>query len=602
MSLTECYYMRPFELLPMPAPRDFDPGAEDKLFFYRNFIKPMIPDAIHMTNQGLHIDDNAVEELRITIDKVLKSVQERLEANQLIKQYQNSRLPEEQRKHAEKATQALRTVDYYLKPYKPGDMVHRTWLVNEHLLRIHKIEDARDKWTVKDLKQYNIFLKDPFFQALIDKRHIENSRFVKAAMLKLAHYKLDLWNIPRQEKAAQPVDLEDFNPGSSKQCKEFFELMNVEPVAFSKDTGEASWSRDALEEVRTYTENPDLVLVLDAMIDYSYSAIIKNNFLKAFDSFTIDGVLHGNIKLFGAKSFRPTSNSPNLLNAPSSRSIYAKPLKKCFVAPPGMVIFTADLSALEDRVIANLSGDTNKKNIFLEGLDGHSLNACGYFSELIEEIMGPNNDNVKYVKEFYHKVEEEKNAELGKIRFNSKAPTFKLSYGGFPDADKGGVITKEIFDNYHNVLYPGITEYREEYVLPITRKQGYIHLGLGCRMYSSKPAQAIRTLNNATVQFWSIITLIAINEFNYRVRENNLENEIQVISTIYDSIYTQIVKDPEILAWANETLIEVMTVQYLEDEPIHNEAVGEVGLNWADLHRIANHATPDEIAEVLKQL
>lgn len=594
--------MRPYKLLPMPAPRDFDPSEEDPLFFYRNFAKPMIPDMIRMMNVGLHIDPDAVEELRATIDTVLLSVQERLEANDLIKEYQNSRLPAAQAAHAAEATKAIRTLDYYLKPYKPGDMVHRTWVVNHYLERKHRGKDTKDKWTVKDLKEYNIFLNDPFFKSIIEKREMKDVEFVVTAMLKLAQHKLDLWNRPRYEKAETPVDLEDFNPGSSKQCKEFFELMNIEPIAFSKDTGEASWGRDAVEQVLKESTDEKLIDVLEAMVDYSYSAIIKNNFLKAFDSFTIDGVLHGNIKLFGAKSFRPTSNNPNLLNAPSSKSIYALPLKKCIVAPPSKVIYAIDLAALEDRVMANLSGDVNKGNVFLEGLDGHSLNACGYFPEEIAKIMGPNEDNVEYVKMFYHMVEELGNKDLKLIRTNSKAPTFKLAYGGYPDAHKGGVITQEIFDNYHHVLYPGITDYRENYVLPATRQQGYIHLGLGCRMYSSNPDEAIRTLNNATVQFWSILTLIAINEFNYRVDKEGLDMEIEISSTIYDSMYLHVTADAELLKWVNDTLVPIMCVQYLEEERIHNEASGEIGLNWADLHKIQNGATTEEIHEVLKSL
>ncbi len=594
--------MRPFERLPMPAPRDYDPSEEEPLFFYHNFVKHFIPDMIQLMDTGLHIDPDAVEDLRKTIDTVLKSVSDRLEANELVKEYQNSRLPEAQAAHAEKATAALRTVDYYYREYKPGDMVHRTWVTNEHLKRVGRPGDVKEKWTVKELKQYNLFLDDPFIKALVSKRVLRKNFQVMEAMVSLADYKLDLWNRPRLENAQTPVELEVFNPGSNKQCKEFFELHKIEPLAFSKDTGEASWGREQLELVRYAISDPVMTEVLDALIDFSYSAIIKNNFLKAFDSFTIDGVMHGNIKLFGAKSFRPTSNNPNLLNAPSTKSIYAKPLKRCMISPDGKVIFTADLGALEDRVIANLSGDTNKQNIFLADLDGHSLNACGYFPEEVAAVMGPNTDNVAYVKEFYHRVDVLKEAILAAIRFNSKAPTFKLAYGGYPDADKGGVITQVIFDNYHNVLYPGITKYREQYVLPTVRRNGYIHLGLGCRMYSSNPNQAIRTLNNATVQFWSILTLIAINEFNHRVREAGLENDVQVISTIYDSIYTQVTADPEILAWVNVNLIEVMTVQYLEDETIHNTASGELGLNWADLHRVENNATPSAIAEILEKL
>lgn len=596
--------MRPFEHLPMPAPRDYDPSEKEPLFFYENFAKHFIPDMIQMMDVGLHIDPNGVEDLRKTIDEVLESVSARLEANDLIKEYQNSRLPEAQAKHAEKATEALRTVDYYTRDYKPGDMVHRTWVVNTYLVHIGKNGDRRDKWAVKDLKKYNVFLKDPFLKAIIDKRSLKDNAAVLCGMVNLANYKLGLWNRPRLEKARKPVELHDFNPGSSKQCKEFFELCKVDAIAWSKDTGEASWGREQLEVVQQSTTDPVMLEALEALIDFSFSAIIKNNFLKAFDSYTIDGVLHGNIKIFGAKSFRPTSNNPNLLNAPSSRSRYAKPLKKCIVAPDGKVIYAIDLGALEDRVMANLSGDVNKQNVFLEGLDGHSLNACGYYADKIEKMttMGKNTNNVEYVREFYRRVEEDKNEVLSKIRFDSKAPTFKLAYGGYPDADKGGVITQEIFDNYHNVLYPGITEYREKYVLPTTQQNGYIHLGLGCRMYSSDAGKAIRTLNNATIQFWSIITMIAINEFNYRVRGVCLENDVEVCSTIYDSIYLHVTKDPEILAWVNSELVEIMTVQYLEEEVIHNTASGDIGLNWADLHRVPNGATPDEVAAILEKL
>jgi len=61
-----------------------------------------------------------------------------------------------------------------------------------------------------------------------------------------------------------------------------------------------------------------------------------------------------------------------MLNMPSTGSIFAKPIKRCFTAPEGFVIATADYAALEDRVIASLSRDPNKCAILTDGVDGHS--------------------------------------------------------------------------------------------------------------------------------------------------------------------------------------------------------------------------------------
>lgn len=590
--------MRPYQRLPVPFPCDYDPGPS---YFYDNFASHFIPDMIKMVDTGLKVDPEAVESLRTLIDEVQETVYERLGKNQYVISYQEKwRRPKAQKEHEEDAVKSVRTLDHYLKPFKQTDMTHRTWLVNTHLQAIGRENDVRDKWTVKDVKEYNTFLSDALLANIIDKRIHENNSTAVKAMKALAEYKLELWNRPRYEKKKQKVKLGAFNPNSSKQVSEIMQMLKIPAKAYSKDTGEPSWGREQLEQLHKETQDETLIQMLDAMIDNSFSAIIKTNFIKAFDTFTIDGVLHGKISLFGAKSFRNTSNSPNLLNAPSTGSIYAKPLKKCFTAPENMLVIQCDFSSLEDVVLANLSGDEGKIAILTDPtLDSHCYNAMGYFPDEVSKIIGGEGTFKEKVRRFKIGVDEG-NLELKELRQKSKPHTFGLAYGKFPDEHKGGAITQKIFDNYHDVLYPGVTRFREGYVLKTARSQGYIHLGLGCRIYTDNADNDIRTLNNSCSQFWSVLTLIAVNELNCRIEESGLEDKIKICATIYDSIYAYIVKDPDVIKWYNDNVYEIGKKDFLERQPVSNTLTCGIGRNWAEEISIPVNASSLEIREILE--
>jgi len=121
--------MRPIEHLPIKMPWEHDPGPE---FFYRNIVHPIIPDMLDLMTVGLTIDQEAVEELRVTITDVLSNVDSTLAKNPLILRHQKEVLPRAQQEHADKATAATRTPEYYLSEFKPSDMVHRTWVMNTY--------------------------------------------------------------------------------------------------------------------------------------------------------------------------------------------------------------------------------------------------------------------------------------------------------------------------------------------------------------------------------------------------------------------------------------------------------------------------------------
>ena len=129
-----------------------------------------------------------------------------------------------------------------------------------------------------------------------------------------------------------------------------------------------------------------------------------------------------------------------------------------------------------------------------------------------------------------------------------------------PDSHKGGVISPEIYENYHTTLYPNIMKTVNEYILPTVKKDKEIHCGLGFKLRSDKPDSDVRTLNNALNQFWSVLTAIGINELHHRIDETFVSSDtVQVTSTIYDSIYGICLADPEVIEWLNNNIVEILT-------------------------------------------
>ena len=66
----------------------------------------------------------------------------------------------------------------------------------------------------------------------------------------------------------------------------------------------------------------------------------------------------------------------NLQNLPSTGSIYAKPVKAIFRAPPGYVYVGSDFASLEDRISALTTKDENKLKVYT-GLKGYKLTLNG---------------------------------------------------------------------------------------------------------------------------------------------------------------------------------------------------------------------------------
>ena len=602
---------------PTYSPHDQLPAVEPQHadypigYFYQNTAKYLLQDTVRIMDNGLQIDLGKVIELEAVLAEQLTEVADELESNKYIKAYLESRYSTQIKEYIKDRKSKMRKHDDYVKPFNYKDMNHRSYFMEEYAKTQgwsspeDKLPTGVGKWPTNLVKKYA--KTNRVLQTLVEGKLPVSTPTVLVAMSRLANDKAKMYNEKYVAQTKSPsVVYPVFNPGSSLQKQELFDMLGVISEVMSKDTGLPSWNRDQVERVNTETTDDDVKHFTQCFIDHSFAAIIKNNFIEAFYNYTVDGRLYGQYKLLGAKSGRYTSSNPNMLNMPSTKSRFAKPVKKCFTAPEGSIILTADYSALEDRVIASLSRDTNKCDIFLKNLDGHSLNALGYFPARIKAIMPITGDIPTDAVNFKKLVDAGLIVAID-IRQDSKGPTFGLAYGAYPPKIAATLkisleAAEEIFNNYHQVLYPGITDYRESYVLPTAKEKGEIHLGLGFNIKTDDPKKDIRTLANATCQFWSILTALAINKMHLLIDEQGYQDDVKVISTIYDSIYFEVAKKPRIIKWVNDNLIKVMSVDFMEDQTIKNEAESDIGYNWADMLTIPNNASISEIRATLTKL
>lgn len=423
-SHTTSEYYSPWDLLPTAEPKTVNPPID---YFYNNVAKHLIKDTVRIMNNGLPIDLLKVKTLEQEIDRILNEVQQKLNNNKYVQQCMQLHNNDLIAKYKNNQESKLKTYKHFLKPFKHNNMNHRSYFMfifskeQQITQPTELLPTGVPKWSNKLVKKLST--TRPLLKKLLNNKLPDNHSIVKEAMKLLATHKANIYNYKYLEKInSPPINTVSFNPNSTIHKREFFSMLDIKSDSISKKTNESSWDREQIERVNKETTDPIVKEMTTALINHSFGANIKSTFIPAFYKYTVDNKLHGTLNLFGAKSFRYTSQNPNLLNAPSTRSIYAKPVKRCFIAPDDYLVYSVDLSALEDRVMASLSHDKNKCSVFLEGLDGHSLNAYEYFKNEITEYMKITDDINTDVKEFFRLVEEG-HKELKAIRQKGKPAT-----------------------------------------------------------------------------------------------------------------------------------------------------------------------------------
>lgn len=222
------------------------------------------------------------------------------------------------------------------------------------------------------------------------------------------HIRVQNWVADRNNKLkvkrVTAADCKDsdkaFNPNSPNQLQYLlYEQLGLPVLNLTKSKQPAT-DKKTLKALKAHTKRADITVLIDALIDFTDVEKILTAFIPHMEN-AIEGpdgwhYMFGNFNLGGTVSGRLSSSGPNLQNLPASRSKYAKPIKKCFEAPPGWLFCGLDFASLEDRISALTTRDPNKVKVYSEGFDGHSLRAYGYFHDEMPDIRQASDNDRAY--------------------------------------------------------------------------------------------------------------------------------------------------------------------------------------------------------------
>lgn len=597
--------------IPQTSEPQYNTEQFNQRYYYEFILKPAIPVVVEMIMNGQEIDISKVDKLKAEVEAFNEQTLKEISEIPIVKEFQDK-------------VDKVR-LDNFLEPIKrvwaqpkytgyQSNPVMRAYVVN-HLL-------GTTYETLSDKEFKKLASTHPILQPLIDKQYDHPS--IVEACNKFAEekaYKQNLDNnrIDKVENPGKYIQL-GFNPWNYQQLKQMWLSFGLESYKVSKETGEMSFDSKVLEDLsKTTTGDPQRVIKLYLEVAQSKNMITQ--YIPKYYGSTVNGRLHYSLRLFGTFTGRLSGKAgddkmdapmkhqcgANGVTQPVGHKVYGKTVKSMFIAPPGRILAAVDYNGLENHINACLTKDATTIKLLSPdpetGLmwDMHTLHSTIFFKEQWEELTGkPFENTIHYNKMCYDLTNS--NPKAKRLRNDSKSITFKLAYGGFPDAHKGGTITQEIFDRYHNELYPGVTRFREDYVIPVSKEQQYLHLNWGLRLYSDNPKSDLLSMNNANFQAYSDLTLIAAIKFrNLYLSQGNPHN-IMGLNIIHDALYYELDDTPEAVKWLNDNLIACMVPDFLHNQTVHLRAECDFGYNQSSLKTLKNNATIDEVKELLNEL
>ena len=578
-------------------------------YYYDFILKPAIPVIVEMLNNGQPIDLEQVRELSNKVETIKQQCLDRINEFDLIKQFQAPIDQARIDKFLEPVLKAWKHPDYS-KGYQSNPKM-RAYVVN------HMTGSSFDTLSDKQLKD----LANPLLQSLIDKQFDHPDIVAACNAYHDAEALRQNTERNRVDKVANPQNYVQigFNPYNYQQLAKMWIDFGLESDEVSKTTGEQSFSGTVLKSLAKTIPEGNVKSIITLYLEIAESKNMITQYIPKYFGSTINNRVFGSIRLMGTISGRLSGKAAkmdgpekhmtgiNLVTQPASSSAFAKPVKKLFKAPKGKLLVQIDYSNLEGNVGAILTHDETSVRNLKQDFDTHVLHSAAYWTPEWEELSGIKFDKTSLEVNKQYKALCDTNPRAKTLRTNSKGVSFGLSYGAYPPkvAKSIGCSLAEattIFDNFHNLLYPGVTEYREKYVMPQVATHGWIHLNYGLKLFSDNAKKDIRTLNNSTMQGYSNVTQISGVEFDRVYKQSQYVDDIKLINIVHDCLYYEVTDDINVIKYINDTLPPIMCRPFVHDQALTLKAEIDIGPNLAETVTLPNNASLDVIKQQLSTL
>ncbi|SCS29508.1 DNA polymerase I [Staphylococcus caeli] len=350
---------------------------------------------------------------------------------------------------------------------------------------------------------------------------------------------------------------EPFNINSPKQLGVvLFETLEL-PVIKKTKTG-YSTAVDVLEQLQG--QHP----IIDYILEYRTLSKLQSTYVEGLQKvISEDNRIHTRFNQTLAQTGRLSSIDPNLQNIPV-RLEEGRRIRKAFKSSDeNNVIFAADYSQIELRVLAHITQDESMKQAFINNEDIHTATAMKVFN------VGP--DEVDSI-----------------MRRQAKAVNFGIVYGisDYGLSQSLGITrkqAKQFIDDYLD-SFPGVKQYMED-IVKDCKAQGYVETLLHRRRYIPDITSrnfnlrgfAERTAMNTPIQGSAAdIIKLAMVHFANEVKKTNFHAKL--LLQVHDELIFELPKE-EVEAFG-EFIEDIMDNALELDVPLKVES--SYGATWYD--------------------